>query len=44
MEPYGVWDGDFATPPAVREEIIVTAILDPSFRFKEQGFYIVRLA
>jgi len=44
LELYGVWDGDFTTPPAVREEIVSTAILDPSFRFKEQGFYVVRLA
>jgi hypothetical protein len=36
-------DGDFTTPPAVREEIVSTAILNPSFRFKEQGFYVVRL-
>ena len=46
VELYGVWDGnfDFTSPPAVREEIALTAILDPAFRFKEQGFYIVRLA
>jgi hypothetical protein len=46
VELYGVWDGgfDFATQPAVREEIALTAILDRSFRFKEQGFYVVRLA
>jgi len=46
VELYGVWDGsfDFATPPAAREEIVLTAVLDPTFRFKEQGFYVVRLA
>lgn len=46
VELYGVWAGrfDFATPPVVREEILATAILDPSFRFKEQGFYVIRLA
>ena len=46
VELYGVWDGDFdfATPPAVREEIASTTILDPAFRFKEQGFYVVRVA
>ena len=44
MEIYGVWHGDFTTPPAVREEIVVTTILEPTFRFKEQGFYVVRLA
>ena len=44
IELYGVWDGDFATPPAGREEIPLTAILDPAFRFKEKGFYLVRRA
>jgi hypothetical protein len=44
VELYGVWDGNFTTPPAVREEIGLTAILDPSFRFKEQGFYVVRIS
>ena len=46
VELYGVWDGgfDFRTPPAAHEEIHLEAILDPAFRFKEQGFYIVRRA
>lgn len=44
VELYGVWDGNFATTPAAREEIALTAILDASFRFKEQGFYVVRLS
>ncbi|SRR5579871_708287 len=46
VELYGVWDGDFdfTTPPAVHEEIHLEAILDPAFRFKEQGFYTVRVA
>ena len=46
VELYGVWDGDFdfTTPPAVREQIHLEAILDPAFRFKEQGFYVVNLA
>jgi len=46
VELYGVWDGDFdfSTPPAAHEEIQLEAILDPAFRFKEQGFYTVRLA
>jgi len=46
VELYGVWDGDFdfKTPPAVREEIVLDTILDPAFRFKERGFYVVRLA
>jgi hypothetical protein len=45
VELYGVWDGDlgFTTPPAAHEEIRLEAILDPAFRFKEQGFYMVRL-
>ena len=40
VELYGVWDGNF-TPPAIREEIYLDAILGRSFRFKEQGFYTV---
>lgn len=44
VELYGVWDGDFDTPPLIREEISVDAILDSGFRFKERGFYTVRLA
>ncbi|WP_321475306.1 hypothetical protein [uncultured Paludibaculum sp.] len=44
VELYGVWDGDFMTPPAVREEIALTVIVDPSFRFREQGLYVVRVA
>jgi hypothetical protein len=43
VELYGVWDGDFDTPPATREQIHLEAILDPAFRFKEQGFYVVSL-
>jgi hypothetical protein len=43
VELYGVWDGDFATPPANREEISADEILHPDFRFKEKGFYSVRL-
>jgi len=44
VELYGVWDGDFRTPPAAREQIHFEAILDPAFRFKEQGFYVVGLS
>jgi hypothetical protein len=44
VELYGVWDGNFDSPPAVREEIRLEVILDPSFRLKEQVFYTVRLA
>jgi hypothetical protein len=45
VELYGVWDGnfDFRTPPAAHEEIRVETILDPTFRFKEGGFYTVQL-
>jgi hypothetical protein len=45
VELYGGWDGgfDFAVQPAVREEIGLTALLDPSFRPKERGFYVVYL-
>ena len=42
VELYGVWDGDFAMPPALREEIQAAAILDPLLRFEERGFYIAR--
>lgn len=46
VELYGVWDGDFdfTTPPLIREEIFVDAILDSEFRFKERAFYTVHLA
>jgi hypothetical protein len=43
VELYGVWDGNFDSAPAAREEIRLEAILDPSFRFKEQAFYTMRL-
>jgi hypothetical protein len=45
VELYGVWDGsfDFATPPRVREEISLKMLVERNFRFKEQGFYVVRL-
>lgn len=43
VELYGVWDGDFAEPPQVREEISVQALTQPNFKFKERGFYIVRI-
>ena len=41
IELYGVWDGDFSEIPKIRETISVQTILDPSFLFKEQGFYTV---
>lgn len=43
IELYGLWATDLLTPPAVREEINATTILRPEFRFKERGFYVVRL-
>lgn len=45
VELYGVWDGafDFSTPPAIREEIVLERIRERDFRFKEQGFYIVKI-
>jgi len=43
VELYGVWDGDFATPPQAQEDIPVNRLLDSDFRFKERGFYRVYL-
>ncbi len=43
VELYGVWEGEFTKPPAIREEISLDAILNRQFRFKEQGFYVVHL-
>jgi hypothetical protein len=45
VELYRVWDGnfDFSTPPLIREDISLESILQPRFRFKEQGFYLVTL-
>lgn len=45
VELYGVWDGDFdfRTPPTIRQHIHLDTILEPEFRFKEQGFYVVSL-
>ena len=45
VELYGVWDGDcdFTMPPAAREQIELETILDATFRFKECGFYVVRI-
>jgi hypothetical protein len=41
VELYGIWDGDFAKPPASHEEIALASILEPGFRLKERGFYSV---
>lgn len=43
VEFYGVWDGDFADPPKAREVISLETILDPTFMFKEQGIYRIRI-
>jgi hypothetical protein len=43
IELYGVWAGDYAKMPQCRERISLEAILDPDFRFKERGYYEVRL-
>ena len=44
VELYGMWeDGDYLKKPKIREEITVQKLLDRDFRFKEQGFYVVRL-
>ncbi len=43
VELYGVWDGDFAEPPKSREEVAIERILEPSFRFKERGYYRVTI-
>jgi len=43
IELYGVWAGDYATTPKVREDISFAELLDPRFVFKERGFYTVRL-
>jgi hypothetical protein len=39
VELYGVWDGDFADEPRAHENITIEQILDPTFLFKERGFY-----
>ena|ERR1700719_426788 len=43
LELYGVWDGDFTEPPKAQEDVSLERLLDSDFRFKEQGFYRVRL-
>ncbi len=39
VELYGVWYSDCEKASKITEEILLSSILDPSFRFKEQGFY-----
>jgi hypothetical protein len=43
VELYGLWDGDFMEAPKAREDVPLEHLLDSSFRFKEQGFYRVRV-
>jgi len=43
VELYGIWDGNFAEVPMAIEDISLETILKPDFRFKERGFYKVRL-
>jgi hypothetical protein len=43
VELYGIWDGDFVKVPQALENIPVESLLDPGFRFKEQGFYKVSI-
>lgn len=44
VELYGVWDGDFRKQPVSREELSLETLLESKFWFKEQGFYVVRIA
>lgn len=43
VELYGIWDGDFDEAPKAFEDIDLETILNSNFRFKERGFYKVRL-
>jgi len=38
LELYGVWAGDFAAEPRIREEISLGSIRRDDFYFKERGF------
>jgi hypothetical protein len=43
VELYGVWDGDFAKMPRAKEDVPLERLLESDFRFKEQGFYRVKM-
>jgi hypothetical protein len=43
VELYGVWSGDFAEGPRAREDVLLEQVLEPDFRFKERGFYRVKV-
>lgn len=48
VELYGIWLSDWKkdplSPEVLREDIPLTKILEPTFRFKERGFYRVNCA
>lgn len=42
VELYGIWlsdDGNLSSPENFRDQIPLARILEPTFRFKERGFY-----
>jgi hypothetical protein len=43
VEVYGIWlsDCELSSPENFREKIALERILEPTFRFKERGFYLV---
>jgi len=43
IELYGVWEGNQGKEPLIREEITLAEIRGECFRFKEGGFYRVKL-
>lgn len=43
IELYGIWAGDEGREPLIREEIELSDIRREYFRFKEGGFYRVKL-
>jgi len=43
IELYGVWAGDFAEEPRIREEVSLECIHGDGFHFKERGFYRVAI-
>jgi hypothetical protein len=43
IELYGIWAGDECKEPLIREEIMLDDIRREYFRFKEGGFYRVKL-
>ena len=43
VELYGVWAGDYAKAPAIREEVTLAELHHLQFCFKERCFYRVRV-